>query len=151
MKRFISFYFVCGVLPLAVVVLGISPAWPSDELESDRDGFDWALIDDATPQPNGMMEIRYHDPTNRFFIDHATLHRVLRVTPGSHSALAADDSKQYTLIEMEGALVSWVYWIFREPLFYGNDLDSAGFPQQLWIDPEEDGINGNERRYLNPE
>jgi len=118
--------------------------------ESDRAGFDWALIDDATPQSNGMVEIRYHDPENPSLIDHATLHRVLRVTPGNHPALTPHDSQRYTLIEIEGALVSWMYWIFREPLFYGIHLDSAGFPQQLWIDSKEDGINGNERRYLNP-
>ena len=30
------------------------------------------------------------------------------------------------------------------PLYYGTDVDEEGLPRRFWIDPDEDGLNGNE-------
>ena len=124
-----------------------TPAWSLCHNTPDRGSFDWSLIEDASPHPSGLMVVRYHERGNPSAISHATLHRVLRASPGVQPPLTPAEAAKYAFIQIEGELTDWTYLIFQEPLFYGTHLDSQGLPQQLWIDPEEDGENGNECAY----
>jgi hypothetical protein len=47
-------------------------------------------------------------------------------------------------VEVDGSLGQLLYVIVAAPLYYGTDVDEEGLPRRLWIDPEEDGLNGNE-------
>jgi hypothetical protein len=109
----------------------------------DRMSFDWALVEDAGPAANGMMLIMYGD-RDQDLVTHVSLHRVLRVLPGIEPDLPAEEASRLTVLITDGTLGPLTYIIFREPFYYGSDLDELGLPRRLWQDAEEDGINGNE-------
>ncbi|MGH7230784.1 MAG: hypothetical protein ACREJU_05415 [Nitrospiraceae bacterium] len=109
----------------------------------DRVSFDWALVEDADPLANGMMLVMYGD-RDQGIVTHVSLHRILRVLPGIESDLPAEEASRLTALITDGTLGPLTYIIFREPFYYGADLDELGLPRRLWQDAEEDGINGNE-------
>jgi len=63
---------------------------------------------------------------------------------GLHPLLPEAKDPRYRVLETEGTLNPMTYLIATNPLYYGIGIDSLGFPTQTWIDPEEDGLNGNE-------
>jgi hypothetical protein len=93
--------------------------------------------------PTGMMAIRYA-PTNEEVSPHVSVHRVLMVLPDRQSSIPEAKDPQYRVIEVDGTVGWLTYIISAHALFYGVGQDVLGFPERIWIDPEEDGLNGNE-------
>ena len=112
--------------------------------EPDRKSFEWALVEDASPLANGMMLVSYGDREGGM-ITHVTFHRVLRVLPGVEPDLSPEEASRLAVLITDGTLGPLTYIIFKEPLYYGSDLDELGLPRRLWQDSEEDGVNGNEQ------
>jgi hypothetical protein len=135
-------------LGLMVLITGIIGYWsvpPAEACQSqpEKAAFDWALVEDANPLPNGMMWVGYGDSAEGT-IKHVTLHRILRVLPGIQPEIPVEEALRFTVLITDGTLEPLTYIIFREPLYYGTDLDEPGFPRRIWQDPEEDGLSGNE-------
>jgi len=114
----------------------------------DQIAFTWALVEDATPQPNGMMLLEYRDEES-LKITHVSYHRVSRILPGIQPALSAAEAEHHTLLFTDGSLGALTYVIFKEALYYGTDIDNIGLPRRVWLDSEEDGLNGNELLVFN--
>lgn len=94
--------------------------------------------------PTGMMAIRYV-PTNGESSPHVSVHRVLMVLPDRQSSIPEAKDPQYRVIEVDGTVGWLTYIISAHALYYGVGQDVLGFPERIcWIDPEEDGLNGNE-------
>jgi hypothetical protein len=115
--------------------------WP------DEAAFAWKLAEDADPQPNGLMLMAYREDENGS-VTHVSFHHVVRVLPGRQPDLPEEEAARLTILFTDGTLGPLTYLISREPLYYGTDLDTDGLPRRLWIDSEEDGLNGNERLIL---
>lgn len=96
--------------------------------------------------PTGMMAIRYV-PTHEEASPHVSVHRIMMVLPGRQSSMPEAKDAQYRVVEVDGTVGWLTYLISTHALFYGVGQDALGFPERAWIDPEEDGLNGNE--YLN--
>ena len=109
----------------------------------DQMAFTWALVEDATPQPNGLMLLEYRDEEN-LKITHVSYHRVSRILPGIQPSLSEAEAEHHSLVFSDGSLGPLTYVIFKEALYYGTDLDDVGLPRRVWLDSEEDGLNGNE-------
>lgn len=93
--------------------------------------------------PNGMMAIRYPE-TEQEVSPHVSVHRVLMAIPGMQESLPEASDIHYRIVEGAGT-IGWItYIVSAHALFYGVGEDSLGFPEKIWIDPEEDGPNGNE-------
>ena len=117
------------------------------QLWPDQAAFAWKLAEDADPQPNGLMLMTYREDENGT-ATHVSFHHVVRVLPGRQPDLPEEEAARFTILFTDGTLEPLTYIISKEPLYYGTDLDSDGHPHRLWIDPEEDGLNGNERLIL---
>jgi len=134
---------------MGFLIAGIIGYWsvpPAEACQSqpEKATFDWAMVEDTYPLPNGMMWVGYADPAEGA-IKHVTLDRILRVLPGIQPDLPVEEALRFTVLITDGTLDPITYIIFREPLYYGTDLDELGLPRRMWQDPEEDGVNGNER------
>ena len=105
--------------------------------------FRWAMVEDASPLPNGLMWVGYREQPNGN-PTHASLHRVVRVLPGSAATLPTQEAERFTVLVLDGTLAPVSYVIMTKPLYYGSELDEIGLPRQLWLDADEDGVNGNE-------
>lgn len=106
--------------------------------------FSWSLVEDANPQPNGMILVGFRDESVGG-VTHVAFHRVARILPGVQDALPESEASRYAILHTDGTLGPLTYIIMREALYYGTDLDSVGLPRRVWFDPEEDGVSGNER------
>ncbi|MGD9850982.1 MAG: hypothetical protein AB7T38_06930 [Nitrospirales bacterium] len=100
--------------------------------------------------PNGMMAIRYPE-TDQEISPHISVHRVMMVVPGLQDDLPESKDIHYRVVEVDGTIGWMTYLLSAHALFYGVGEDSLGFPEKTWIDPEEDGINGNEHLNGMPE
>ena len=109
----------------------------------ERVYFRWAMVEDANPLPSGLMWVGYRESDNGR-PTHASLHRVVRVLPGDAVTLPAGESDRFTVLIIDGTVGPLSYVIMSQPLYYGSDLDELGLPRHLWLDVDEDGINGNE-------
>lgn len=131
---------LCGILLLLPVVP--LPAF-SCESQLNPHAFKVDTSNQYDLLPTGMMAIRYA-PTNEEASPHVSVHRVLMVLPDRQSSSPEAKDPQYRVIEVD-ATVGWLtYIISAHALFYGVGQDVLGFPERIWIDPEEDGLNGNE-------
>lgn len=93
--------------------------------------------------PNGMMAIRYAG-SGEEVSTHVSVHRVMMTLPGRQLTLPEAKDPKYFVVEVDGT-IGWVtYLVAAHALFYGVGQDALGFPERMWIDPEEDGLNGNE-------
>ncbi len=93
--------------------------------------------------PNGMMALRY-EGTEQESCPHVSVHRVMMTLPGHQLTIPEANNPEYFVIEVDGT-IGWItYIVVSHALFYGVGQDSLGFPKQMWIDSEEDGLNGNE-------
>lgn len=131
---------------LAVLAL---PGAPASACDAGPDGqaFDWRLAENAEPLANGLMLVAY-SPDGGATITHVAYHRVMHVLPGVAPDLSEEEAARFVLLVIDGDLEPLTYVVFRAPLSYGTDLDSLGLPRRVWGDPDEDGVNGNERRAL---
>jgi hypothetical protein len=93
--------------------------------------------------PTGMMAVRYA-PTNEEGSPHVSVHRVLMVLPDRQPLIPEAKDPHYRVIEIDGTVGWLTYLISAHALYYGVGQDVLGFPERTWIDPEEDGLNGNE-------
>ncbi|MDR4494646.1 MAG: hypothetical protein AB7P17_14300 [Nitrospirales bacterium] len=119
-----------------------SQALPCDS-QLNPHAFEVKTFTQNTLLPNGMMAIRYPE-TDQELAPHVSVHRVMMVLPGLQEGLPEAKDMHYRVVEVDGT-VGWVtYLLSAHALFYGVGEDSLGFPEKTWIDPEEDGINGNE-------
>lgn len=138
---------LAGSLGLVLLLLWMS-AWTTGasacQASPDQAAFAWRLAEDADPQPSGLMLMAYGESDNGT-VTHVSLHHVVRVLPGRQPDLPDEEAVRFTILFTDGTLGPLTYIISREPLYYGTDLDVNGLPLRLWIDPEEDGLNGNER------
>lgn len=106
--------------------------------------FQHPLSNESDLLPNGMMAIVYEHEQGEQVL-HVTLHRIHMIMAGHHPLLPERRDPQYTVLETDGTLSPMTYVILANPLYYGIGRDALGFPTKTWIDPEEDGLNGNER------
>lgn len=93
--------------------------------------------------PTGMMAVRYA-PINGEASPHVSVHRVLMVLPDRQPSIPEATDPRYRVIEVDGTVGWLTYLISAQALYYGVGQDILGFPERVWMDPEEDGINGNE-------
>ena len=129
----------------AVLFLGLSypsPLFPCDT-QLNPLAFQGSAFTQNTLLPNGMMAIRYPE-TDQEVSPHVSVHRVLMVMPGLQEALPEASDAHFRIIEVDGTVGWLTYLISAHALFYGVGQDVLGFPERMWIDPEEDGLNGNE-------
>jgi hypothetical protein len=134
--RSVSGLFLAGLFFLTqeTAACGVGP---------DQIAFTWALVEDATPQPNGQMLLEYRDEES-LKITHVSYHQVSRILPGIELSLSEAEAERHSLLFIEGTFGPLTYVIFKEALYYGTDLDNVGLPRRVWLDSEEDGLNGNE-------
>ena len=109
----------------------------------DQIAFTWALVEDATPQSNGLMLLEYRDEES-LEITHVSYHQIRRMLPGIQPPLSEAEAEGHSMLFIDGSLGPLTYVIFKEALYYGTDLDNVGLPRRVWLDSEEDGLNGNE-------
>jgi hypothetical protein len=139
---------LAGAACLGLVLLCLMSFWATGAwaclASPDQAAFAWRLAEDADPQPSGLMLMAYREGESGT-VTHVTFHHVIRVLPGKQPDLPEEEAVRFTILFTDGTLGPLTYIISREPLYYGTDLDVNGLPLRLWIDPEEDGLNGNER------
>jgi len=106
--------------------------------------FPHPLSNDSELLPNGMMAIVYQHERGEQII-HITVHRIHMMMAGHHPRLPERRNPKYTVLQTNGTLNPMTYVIIKNALYYGTGRDAIGFPTKTWIDPEEDGLNGNEQ------
>jgi hypothetical protein len=106
--------------------------------------FAWHLVEDAEPLPDGLILVVYR-PVEGGSAVHVTLHRVVYVLPGKPNPIPEVEASRHAMLIIDGPVGTQTYIADRDPLYYGSDPDSDGMPRRVWIDAEEDGLNGNER------
>ena len=128
---------------IPLLVLTCPSAGYSCDSQLNPLAFQVSTFTQNTLLPNGMMAIRYPE-TDQEISPHVSVHRVLMVLPGLQDNLPESTDTHYRIIEVDGTVGWMTYLLSAHALFYGVGEDSLGFPEKTWIDPEEDGINGNE-------
>ncbi len=145
MGSFKKYYYLGAVVWVTACVLFVSPP-PARSCDSQLNphAFQSSPHNHQDLLPNGMMAIRYAaidgEPA-----PHVSVHRVMMVMPGRHLMVPEAQDSHYLVVEVDGT-IGWVtYLLSAHALFYGMGQDGLGFPERMWVDPEEDGLNGNER------
>ncbi len=106
--------------------------------------FQHPIVNESDLLPNGMMAVVYkHEDEDK--VVHVTVHRIHMVMAGYHPMLPERRDPQYTVLQTDGTLNPMTYVIRTNALYYGIGQDTLGFPTKTWIDPNEDGLNGNEQ------
>ncbi len=132
-------------VPISLFLLLLSSPLPALSCESQLNpsAFQFKSFIQHTLLPNGMMAFRYPE-TEQEVSPHVSVHRVMMIVPGLQPALPESKDAQYRVIEVDGGVGWMTYLVSAHALFYGVGEDSLGFPMKTWIDPQEDGLNGNE-------
>ena len=82
--------------------------------------------------------------------DHVTFHRIVQqgFESGSMDELRLSFGPTVTILQADTTTetLPYVYVIVSQPLYYGTAIDSLGLARDIWIDIEEDGLNGNEQK-----
>ena len=135
------FQVVSWTIPLLFFLVP-SRAW-SCESNLNPSAFQAQTFTQNTLLPNGMMAIRYPG-TAQETAPHVSVHRVIMTVPGLQNTLPEAADEHYRVVEVDGT-IGWVtYLLAAHALFYGMGQDGLGFPEKMWVDPKEDGLNGNE-------
>ncbi len=135
--------------PRSVVFVGIISLWcvPFVSLACldvpNPEEFQVDLPAESKLLPNGMMVVVYSDLKGEHRT-HVTIHRVVAVLPGRQPSLPELRDPQFKVMETDGTIGPMTYLLKAYALYYGEGIDSLGFPKKSWIDPQEDGLNGNE-------
>ncbi len=134
-----------GKVPWAIALLLWAMPFPSWSCDSQLNPQAFQSIVSAHNDllPNGMMAIRYSG-TGREVSPHVGVHRVMMILPGRELTIPEAEDPEYLVVEVDGTIGWMTYLVAAHALFYGVGQDSLGFPERLWIDSEEDGLNGNE-------
>ncbi len=134
------------VIPLLLLTAPL-PSWSCDS-QLNPQAFQYNVSNHNDLLPNGMMAIRYAG-TGEEVSPHVSVHRVMMTLPGRQLTIPEAKNPKYLVVEVDGT-VGWItYFVAAHALFYGVGQDGLGFPLRMWVDPEEDGLNGNE--HLNGE
>lgn len=105
--------------------------------------FQHPIAKESALLPNGMIAIVYkYEGKER--VVHVTVHRIHMTLQGAHPRLPERRDPQYMVLQTDGTLNPMTYVVKTNALFYGTGRDAMGFPLRTWIDPKEDGLNGNE-------
>lgn len=128
---------------LGLLLWAISPpAWSCDS-QLNAQAFQASVFNRNDLLPNGMMAIRYAG-IGEEVSPHVSVHRVMMTLPGRELTIPEAENPDYLVVEVDGT-VGWItYVVAAHALFYGMGQDALGFPERMWSDPEEDGLNGNE-------
>ena len=118
------------------------PAWSCDS-QLNPQAFQSKVSNHNDLLPNGMMAIRYAG-TEREVSPHVSVHRVMMTLPGRQLVIPEAKDPEYLVVEVDGTVGWMTYLVAAHALFYGVGQDSLGFPEKMWVDSEEDGLNGNE-------
>ncbi|MDH5562395.1 MAG: hypothetical protein OEY91_02070 [Nitrospirota bacterium] len=129
------------VIPLLLCVAPF-PAWSCDS-QLNPQAFQSNVSNDNDLLPNGMLAIRYPG-TGQEVSPHVSVHRVMMTLPGRQLAIPEAKNPEYLVVEVDGTIGWMTYLVAAHALFYGVGQDSLGFPERMWVDSEEDGLNGNE-------
>ena len=135
-----------AVLGGMIIVLAClsSESWACHETLNPH-AFQHPVANESDLLPNGMMTVIYrHEEEGKQTI-HVSVHRIHMTLPGYHPILPERRDPQYTVLQTDGTLNPMTYVILTNALYYGTGRDSIGFPTHTWIDPDEDGLNGNEK------
>jgi hypothetical protein len=140
--RHSSLFLILGLLMTMDPANALVPEQPSAEAYRKERTLDWDVL------PMGLVAVYYRGATGAA-ADSVTLHRVLQQGFDGTSRLDLEQSfgSQVTIlsVELPESPVPYYYFIVKSPLYYGTTLDSDGYPATLWLDRQEDGLNGNER------
>ena len=118
------------------------PAWACDS-QLNPQAFQYRISNHNDLLPNGMLAIRYAG-TGKEVLPHVSVHRVMMTLPGRQLTIPEAEDPEFLVVEVDGT-IGWVtYLVAAHALFYGVGQDSLGFPKRMWVDSEEDGLNGNE-------
>ena len=120
-----------------------TPSWACHE-HPNPIAFQHPISNDSELLPNGMMAIVYQHEQGEEII-HITVHRIHMIIAGFHPQLPERRNPKFTVLQTDGTLNPMTYVIVKHALYYGIGRDAIGFPTKTWIDPDEDGLNGNEQ------
>jgi len=120
-----------------------SVSWACHEYPNPN-AFQHPLANESDLLPNGMMSVVYKTEEGEQTI-HVSVHRIHMTLAGYHPMLPERRDPQYTVLQTDGTLNPMTYVILTNALYYGTGKDAIGFPTHSWIDPDEDGLNGNEK------
>ena len=118
------------------------PAWSCDS-QLNPQAFQSTISNQNDLLPNGMLAIRYAE-TEMEVSPHVSVHRVMMTLPGRQLSIPEAKNPEYLVVEVDGTIGWMTYLVAAHALFYGVGQDSEGFPERMWVDSEEDGLNGNE-------
>ena len=135
---------VRNVLWVLTLLLWVIPssAWSCDS-QLNPQAFQSHNLSQNNLLPNGMMVIRYAG-TGEEIAPHVSVHRVMMTLPGRQLMIPEAEDPEFLVVEVDGTVGWMTYLIAAHALFYGMGQDGLGFPERMWVDPEEDGLNGNE-------
>lgn len=141
-----SLLLIVGLLMTMDPAAALVPEQPAAEAYRKERILDWDVL------PMGLVAVYYRSATGTA-ADAVTLHRVLQqgFDGTTRRDLEQSFGSQVTIlsVELPESPVPYYYFIVKSPLYYGRVLDSDGYPATLWLDRQEDGLNGNERT-VNP-
>lgn len=129
------------IIPLLLWAIPL-PSWSCDS-QLNPQAFQSISSNHNDLLPNGMMAIRYAG-TGEEIAPHVGVHRVMMILPGRQLTIPEAQDSEYLVVEVDGTIGWMTYLVAAHALFYGVGQDSLGFPERMWIDSEEDGLNGNE-------
>ena len=129
------------IIPLLLWAIPL-PVWSCDS-QLNPHAFQTINSNDNDLLPNGMMAIRYAG-TGEEITPHVSVHRVMMVMPGRQLTIPEAQDPEYLVVEVDGTIGWMTYLVAAHALFYGVGQDGLGFPERMWVDSEEDGLNGNE-------
>jgi hypothetical protein len=132
---------ISWVIPLLLLAIPL-PSWSCDS-QLNPQAFQSNIPDQNDFLPNGMMVIRYAG-TSEEISPHVSVHRVMMTLPGRQLPIPEAQDPEYLVVEVDGTIGWMTYLVAAHALFYGMGQDGLGFPERMWVDPEEDGLNGNE-------
>jgi hypothetical protein len=142
MIRHSSLFLILGLLMTMDPANALVSEQPAAEAYKKERTLDWDIL------PMGLVAVYYHGATGTA-ADSVTLHRVLQqgFDGTARQDLERSFGPQVTIlsVELPESPVPYYYFIVKSPLYYGTTLDSDGYPATLWLDRQEDGLNGNER------
>lgn len=137
-----SLLLIAGLLVTMDPAAALVPEQPAAEAYRKDMVLDWDIL------PMGLVAVYYHGAAGTA-ADSVTLHRVLQqgFDGTSRQDLERSFGPQVTIlsVDLPEFPVPYYYFIVKSPLYYGTTLDSDGYPATLWLDRQEDGLNGNER------
>lgn len=132
---------ITWVIPLLLWAVPL-PSWSCDS-QLNPQAFQSNIPAQNDFLPNGMMVIRYAG-TSEEISPHVSVHRVMMTLPGRQLMIPEANNPEYLVVEVDGTIGWMTYLVAAHALFYGMGQDGLGFPERMWVDPEEDGLNGNE-------